>query len=42
MGCDKSLKYKETSGGIIVDISSIDIRDLKSQFVFGFKISNIK
>jgi len=42
MGCDKSLKYKATSEGIIIDISSIGIRDLKSQFVFGFKISNIK
>ena len=42
MGCDKSLKYNETSDGIVVDISPIGIRDLKSKFVFGFKISNIK
>ena len=42
MGCEKSLPYTETSKGIIIDISSINIHDLKSHYVFGFKISNIK
>ena len=42
MGCEKPLSFKKTSEGIEIDISSIGIRDLKSQFVFGFKISNIK
>ena len=41
MGCEKSLPYTETNNGIIVDISSITIHDLKSQYVFGFKVSNI-
>jgi len=42
MGYDNVLPFKKTADGILVDISSIGIRDLKSQFVFGFKISNIK
>ena len=42
MGCEKSLPYTETSKGIIIDISSINIHDLKSHYVFGFKISNVK
>ena len=41
MGCEKSLPYTETNNGIIIDISSINIHDLKSQYVFGFKVSNI-
>ena len=41
MGCDKELKYKKTSKGIKIDLSKIAFSDLKSQFVFGFKISNI-
>ena len=42
MGCEKSLPYKETNNGILIDISSINIHDLKSQYVFGFKVSNVK
>ena len=42
MGCDKELPYVKTAKGIKIDISSIGIRDLKTQFVFGFKLSNIK
>ena len=42
MGCEKSLPYSETTTGIVVDISSITIHDLKSHYVFGFKVSNIK
>ena len=42
MGCDKVLPYTQTEEGITVDISSINFRDFKSQFVFGFKLSNIK
>ena len=41
MGCEKSLPYTETNNGIVIDISSINIHDLKSQYVFGFKVSNI-
>ena len=41
MGCEKSLPYTETNNGIVIDISSITINDLKSQYVFGFKVSNI-
>jgi hypothetical protein len=36
------LPYVKTNKGIKIDVSSIGIRDLKSQFVFGFKLSNIK
>ena len=42
MGCNKELPYIKTNKGIKIDVSSISIRDLKSQFVFGFKLSNIK
>ena len=42
MGCEKSLPYKETIDGIVIDISSITINDLKSQYVFGFKVSNVE
>ena len=41
MGCEKSLPYTETSNGILIDISSITIHDLKSQYVFGFQVSNV-
>ncbi|MBV1888337.1 MAG: alpha-L-fucosidase [Urechidicola sp.] len=41
MGCDKELPYIKTLQGIEVDLSKIGIRDLKSEYVFGFKISNI-
>lgn len=42
MGCSKALPFVETATGISIDISSIGIRDLKSEFVFGFEITNIK
>ena len=42
MGCERSLPYTETRNGILIDISSITIHDLKSHYVFGFKLSNIK
>ena len=42
MGCDKSLPFTQNENGISVDISSINFKDFKSQFVFGFKISNFK
>ena len=41
MGCEKSLPFTETNNGIVIDISSITIHDLKSQYVFGFKVSNV-
>ena len=42
MGCDKALPFVQNENGISIDISSINFKDFKSQFVFGFKISNIK
>lgn len=42
MGCDKALPFTQNENGISIDISSINFKDFKSQFVFGFKISNIK
>lgn len=42
MGCSKELKFKKSQDGIEIDISEIGIRDLKSEYVYGFKISNVK
>jgi len=42
MGCEKSLPFTDLKDGIEIDISSIKINDLKTNYVYGFKISQIK
>ena len=41
MGCEKSLPFTDLKDGIEIDISSIKINDLKTNYVYGFKISQI-